>query len=346
MDYLSDSEHQRPPDTIMTAQHQDYAAAKALSLEDIPVIDFAPLLQEGDIRAVSEPLMAAALNTGFFYIKNHGISQQVIDNALETSKRFFRLSAEQKQQVAVNTQQRGWLAPGMATLEGAKTHDLKEIFFTGPEQWSDELLAKREAIPLIADNLWPEFFPELKASVLPYYDAVCQLGHQVLRAIAVGMGEDENFFARRYTSPLGRGQLVYYPRSGSQDEAEERFGAAAHTDFGVITLLLQDNNGGLQVLNKQQEWVEAQPINGTFVCNIGDLLHRWTNNYLSSNLHRVINRSGNERFSMPIFFDPNPDAIIDPKDFRMLADKEVNYPAVSVADYIDSKNRKAFAQYK
>ena len=330
----------------MQANNQDYAAAKALSPEDIPVIDFAPLIQNGDIEAVSEPLMEAALNTGFFYIKNHGIDQRLIDNALETSKEFFRLPAEQKQQVAVNTSQRGWLAPGMATLEGAKTHDLKEIFFTGPEQWSDALIAKKAQIPLIADNLWPAFYPALKDNVLPYYDAVCQLGHQVLKAIAVGMGEKSDFFAKRYTSPLGRGQLVYYPRSSSEDEAQERFGAAAHTDFGVITLLLQDNNGGLQVLNKQDEWVEAQPIDGTFVCNIGDLLHRWTNNHLSSNLHRVINRSGNERFSMPIFFDPDPDAIIDSRDFKKLANEEAKYPAVSVADYIDSKNRKAFAQYK
>ena len=330
----------------MHANSQDYAAAKALSLEDIPVIDFAPLIVNNDIEEVSKQLMSAARNTGFFYIKNHGIDQRLIDNALNASKEFFRLPAEDKSRVAVNTSQRGWLAPGMATLEGAKTHDLKEIFFTGPEHWSPALLEKKAQIPLIADNIWPEFFPALKENVLPYYDAVCQLGHQVLKAIAVGMGEEADFFAKRYTSPLGRGQLVYYPRSSNADEAEERFGAAAHTDFGVITLLLQDDNGGLQVLNKQDEWVEAQPIEGTFVCNIGDLLHRWTNDHLSSNLHRVINRSGNERFSMPIFFDPDPTAIVDYRDFKKLTHEVPKYSVVSVADYIDSKNRKAFAQYK
>ncbi|MEH6579506.1 MAG: 2-oxoglutarate and iron-dependent oxygenase domain-containing protein [Amphritea sp.] len=330
----------------MHSNNQDYAAAKTLSLEDIPVIDFAPLIENNEIEEVSRQLISAARNTGFFYIRNHGIDQRLIDNALNAAKGFFRLPAEDKSRVAVNTSQRGWLAPGMATLEGARTHDLKEIFFTGPEHWSAALLEKKAQIPLIADNLWPAFFPALKENVLPYYDAVCQLGHQVLKAIAVGMGEEADFFAKRYTSPLGRGQLVYYPRSSNEDEAEERFGAAAHTDFGVITLLLQDDNGGLQVLNKQDEWVEAQPIAGTFVCNIGDLLHRWTNDHLSSNLHRVINRSGNERFSMPIFFDPDPTAIIDSRDFNKLAHEDPKYSAVSVADYIDSKNRKAFAQYK
>lgn len=114
----------------------------------------------------------------------------------------------------------------------------------------------------------------------------------------------------------------------------------------MLTLLLQDDNGGLQVLNKQDQWIEAPPIEGTFVCNIGDLLHRWTNNHLSSNYHRVINRSGNERFSMPILFDPDPDVTVDYKDFKQFRDQQRQHEAVRVADYIDSKNRKAFSQYK
>ena len=324
---------------------RDYAKAKPMSVGDIPVIDFAPLMLQGNVTEVSKPLMSAALNTGFFYIKNHGIDPQVIQQALDASRHFFHLSQEEKSLVAVNTNQRGWLGPKMATLEGAKTHDLKEIFFTGPEFWSDEMWAKRTQIPLITHNLWPASLPELKRDLLAYYDATCLLGRQVLKAIAVGLGENSNFFEHRYTSPLGRSQLVYYPRSSQQDEADERFGAAPHTDFGVITLLYQDNNGGLQVLNKQQEWVEATPIENTFVCNIGDLLHRWTNGYLSSNLHRVINRSNNERYSMPIFFDPDADTIVDPRDFKKFVNDVSNYAPIKVADYIHSKNSKAFAQY-
>lgn len=323
----------------------NYATAKPLSADDIPVIDFAPLLLRGDIEAVAKPLIAAALNTGFFYIKNHGIDPQIMQRAFEASKQFFHLSQAEKTQVAVNTKQRGWLGPKMATLEGAKTHDLKEIFFTGPEVWSSEMWDKRSQIPLITHNLWPQAMPELKPNLLAYYDAVCTLGQAVLKVIAVGLGESPGFFTQRYTSPLGRSQLVYYPRSSQQDEAEQRFGAAAHTDFGVITLLFQDNNGGLQVLNKDQEWVEATPIENTFVCNIGDLLHRWTNGYLASNSHRVINRSTNERFSMPIFFDPDADVTIDSRDFKKFSQDQPKYGPIKVADYIHSKNRKAFAQY-
>ena len=326
--------------------NRDFAEAKPMSIGDIPVIDFAPLMSQGHLKAVSKPLMLAALNTGFFYIKNHGIDPKVMQTALAASKRFFHLSQEEKALVSVNTSQRGWLGPKMATLEGAKTHDLKEIFFTGPEIWSDEMWAKRCQTPLITRNLWPGSLPELQGGLLAYYNATCLLGRQVLRAIAIGLGEDSDFFDQRYTSPLARSQLVYYPSSSQQDEDEERFGAAPHTDFGVITLLYQDDNGGLQVLNKQQEWVEAKPIENTFVCNIGDLLQRWTNGYLSSNLHRVINRSSNERFSMPIFFDPDADTVIDPSDFKKFANDVSHYPPIKVADYIHAKNTKAFAQYK
>jgi isopenicillin N synthase-like dioxygenase len=330
----------------MKQLEEDYASAKSLSFEDTPIIDLDPLLQKQGIEGVAKQLMVAALNTGFFYIKNHGIDQLLIDNAFKASQSFFNLTVEEKQLVSINQQQRGWLAPGMAKFTEAKTHDLKEIFFYGPEYWSEKMLSKRSEIPLIARNQWPEDFPEFQECIIPYYNAVCSLGHHVLSAIAVGLGEKSDFFAKRYTSPLGRGQLVYYPRSEKEDEVQQRFGAAAHTDFGVLTLLYQDDNGGLQVFNKSEQWVEAPPILGTFVCNIGDLLNRWTNGLLSSNLHRVINRSGNERFSMPVFFDPDPDAIINSKDFKQFANQPSSHSPIQVSDYIDGKNRKTFSQYK
>ena len=140
--------------------------------------------------------------------------------------------------------------------------------------------------------------------------------------------------------------MVFYPPSQLGDEAVERFGAAAHSYFGALTILMQDSLGGLQVQNLAGDWIEAPPIPGTFVCNIGDLLNRWTNELLSSNLHRVINRSGNERFSMPVFFDPDPDAFINSKDFKQFANQPSSHSPIQVSDYIDGKNRKTFSQYK
>ena len=324
----------------------DYAYASTINENEIPVIDISGLLNDipGEEENVARQIMEASQRIGFFYISNHGVAQELIDAATETMKDYFALPEETKKQALVNTSQRGWLAQGMAKLEGDVTHDLKEIFFWGPEKWSATESLNKGKDPLIADNVWPEAFPALKQNTLPYYDAICKVGHKLLGALALGLGVPRDTFEKHYESPLGRGQLVYYPVSTESDEAVQRFGAAPHTDFGVLTLLLQDNNGGLQVLNRNEEWISATPIPGTIVCNIGDLMNRWSNERLSSNLHRVINRSGRERHSIAIFFDPSPSSTIDPCELG-IERAESLYEPISTSNYIHMKNRKNFSQY-
>ncbi|MCJ0764632.1 isopenicillin N synthase family dioxygenase [Variovorax terrae] len=331
-----------------TSSSTAYADAKSVELDDIPVIDLADLVAgtPGAVQAVASQIVEASQRIGFFYVKNHGIAPAVIDGASRAMRGYFALPAEVKARTPVNTSQRGWMATGMAKLEGSKTHDLKEIFFWGPEQWHPRLDARKGVDSLVAENTWPdESFPALRRDLLPYYDEIQRVGGKLLSAIAVGLGRGADFFEQRYTSPMARGQLVYYPVSTAKDESEERFGSAPHTDFGVLTLLLQDMNGGLQVRNRTGEWVAATPIPGTLVCNIGDLLNRWSNETLSSNLHRVINRSGNERHSIAIFFDPDPDAVVSPEDLGFPEGME-KYPPITVSDYIHGKNKKNFTQYQ
>jgi isopenicillin N synthase-like dioxygenase len=152
-----------------------------------------------------------------------------------------------------------------------------------------------------------------------------------------------DFFETYYELPLARGQLVYYPPSRDIDEADQRFGVAPHTDFGVLTFLLQDDSGGLQIQTRGGEWVEAPPIPGTLVCNIGDLLQRWSNDRFVSTVHRVINRSGNARYSIPVFFDPNSSTIVDPRD---LGAKVPVYRPVVAGEHIAGRNKKSFAQHR
>jgi len=330
-----------------TIKNTEYGVVKRVSTNDIPVIDISRYLSGEGIEEVALQILDAVTHKGFFYVSNHGIPKEVIDTASKGMRDFFDKAAEVKNEAPVNTSQRGWLGPGMATLKGAKTHDLKEIFFWGPERWTDALNQKRHELPLIADNVWPDKqSPELKKTLLPYYDQACDVGHKILAAISLALGLQEDFFAKRYETPMARGQLVYYPVSTDQDEKEERYGSAPHTDYGVLTLLLQDMNGGLEVLNKENEWITAAPIPGTLVCNVGDLLHRWSNDRFSSNLHRVINKSGNERHSIAIFFDPTPDTLIDPKDMGLTEGDFVKYAPVVSADYVNEQNKKSFAQYK
>ncbi len=319
-----------------------FAQARALDQTAIPVIDIAPALA-GDYAGVAAQIHAAATRTGFFYIKGHGIDPALMAQAFEVARDFFDLPEPAKRSVAVASDQRGWMATGMSRLEGARTHDLKEVFFWGAEIAEDDpdLLAGK---PLVAVNKWPrDAFPRLETGLRPYYDAVCAVAERLLAAVAVSLDAPADFFAPYYQKPLARAQAVYYPSSTADDELVQRFGVAPHTDFGVLTLLLQDLSGGLQVQHRSGEWVEAPPIEGTLVCNIGDLLARWSNDRFNSTLHRVINRTGHARYSIPVFFDPHTDTVIDPRD---LGSDTSRYEPVTAGAYIAGRNRASFAQHK
>lgn len=320
----------------------DFAQAAQIDTGAIPVIDIAGALDGSDVIGVAKAIHAAATEVGFFYISGHGISPALMEQAFGVARDFFALPNEVKRAVAVGTDQRGWMATGMSKLQGAKTHDLKEVFFWGRELDEDDpdLMTGKA---MVAANKWPGAFPRLRRELLPYYDALCVVAGEVLAAVAVSLDQDPSFFRARYTRPLARGQMVYYPPSTAGDEAEERFGVAPHTDFGVLTFLMQDNSGGLQVRLRSGEWVEAPPIEGTLVCNIGDLLQRWSNDRFVSTVHRVINRTSNARYSIPVFFDPNPDAVVDPRD---LGATVPNHAPVTAGGHISGRNAKSFSQHK
>lgn len=323
----------------------DFAAARATDKSAIPVIDISGAITGGRIKDVAASIYSAATDHGFFYISGHGIDQSLLDTAFAVSKDFFALPEAQKETVSVDTHQRGWMAQGMSHLQGAKTHDLKEVFFWGTETSPEDpdVLAGK---PLVAINQWPSVvFPRLETELRPYYDALCEVARHVMSAIAVSLDQPETFFSACYENPLARGQLVYYPPSTASDEAQERFGVAPHTDFGVLTLLLQDACGGLQVQSKTGDWIEAPPIPGTLVCNIGDLLARWSNDRFASTVHRVVNRSKAARYSIPIFFDPHTDTIIDPVDLGA-SKRDSHYDPVTAGQHIAGRNKQSFSQYK
>lgn len=322
----------------------DFANAQTTDTQMIPVIDVSGAISGDDVQGVADAIHAAAIEHGFFYIANHGIDPALMEQAFAASKAFFELPEAEKQTVAVNTDQRGWMAQGMTRMQGARTHDLKEVFFWGIQTETDDpdVIAGK---PLCAVNQWPTGFPHLQADLIPYYDAVCDAARRVMAAVAVSLDQPADFFDAAYSRPLARGQMVYYPASTAADEAEERFGVAPHTDFGVLTVLLQDNSGGLQVRAKSGEWIEAPPIPDTLVCNIGDLLARWSNNRFASTVHRVINRTSNARYSIPVFFDPHTDTIIDPVDLGV-PKADSAFDPVRAGEHIKGRNVKSFAQYQ
>ena len=321
----------------------DFASAESTSFDQIPVIDISNIQTEDGFEEIAHKLVHIAKTVGFFYIIGHGISPNFIAQAFAASERFFALPVAEKSTIAVDVNQRGWMGQGMTQLEGAKTHDAKEVFFWGWDVDASDpgVIA---GVPMVFPNQWPETVaPFLRRDLSPYYNAVIDLSRSLLSVLAHGLGKPKDFFAKAYEKPLGRGQLVYYPPMSEEDLMEERFGAAPHTDFGVLTVLLQDMQGGLQVLNQSGDWIEAPPIKDSFVCNIGDLLERWTNGDLVSTKHRVINRNKTARYSIPVFCDPASQTIIDPADFGQ-GDKK--FEKITAGEHISNRNRKNFTHYK
>jgi isopenicillin N synthase-like dioxygenase len=317
-----------------------YASAKAIGADSIPVIDMGPLAggDGSEIVAVGQALLQAARSVGFFYVRNHGVPQPLIARAYTLSQRFFALPEETKRRVGINANHRGFLAIGGARMYETARVDLKESFIWGPELGPDDPdVAAGKA--LMGPNQWPAELPELAPGLMDYSGAVMVCARSLLRGFAVSLGLEADFFRERFAKPLARCSLIYYPPQ-PPDSGSDQFGVAPHTDYGGLTLLNQDDTGGLQVRTRSGDWVTAVPIPGTFVVNVGDLMARWTNDRFVSTPHRVVNSSGRARYSMALFFDPAFDTVIDPRDLR--PDGAALYPPVTCGEYIVSRFNKAF----
>jgi isopenicillin N synthase-like dioxygenase len=264
--------------------------------------------------------------------------------AYEMSRRFFALPIEEKRKAEINPRHRGFLEVGAATMYGAKQPDLKESFVFGldlPEDDPDVRAGK----PLMGPNVWPSALPEMKRVLNAYYAALVGCGEQLLRAVAVALDKPETFLADKFRRPLARGSIIYYPPQPAPS-AEARFGVSPHSDYGCLTLLWQDDTGGLQVLGKDRDWIMAPPIPGTFVINIGDLLARWTNDLFASTAHRVINSSGRERYSIALFYDPHFDTLIDVLDTCCPPGQSPRYGSTTCGAYILGRFGGAFSYRK
>ena len=290
----------------------NYARAREIAVTDIPVIDVGGLCSGGQsgLREVAAAMRDAAERTGFFYVSNHGIGRDLIARTDAVARRFFAQPLEAKQGVAPGSHHRGFLQIGEAKMHSKAWPDLKESFIWGQDVGADDpdyLAGNR----MIGPNNWPSFLPGMRGTLNEYLAAANACAQRLLRAFATSLDVEPERFTRCFSKPVSRGALVHYPAQ-APDAGEAQFGVSPHTDYGVITLLHQDDVGGLQVSNRRGEWLTAHPIEGTLVINVGDLLARWTNDRFKSTPHRVVNQSGRERLSIAVFADPDYDTPIVP----------------------------------
>jgi len=280
-------------------------------VSDIPIIDLSHLSRP-DSGDVPEQIATAMQRSGFFYITGHGVPEQVIAAAVEAARGFFRLPAEQKRKVAVTRHHRGFNALGDARMYGAKRPDYKEFFQVGLDLPLDDpdVMAGQ---PLRGPNIWPDAPAAFRSAFETYYAAIADCGQRLLQGVALSLGVERDFFAPFYTKPLQRTQAVWYPQQ-PRALGDDQFGVAPHTDFGLITLLWQDDNGGLEVCLPDGTWIAAPPVPGSLVINAGDLMARWTAGRYRSTPHRATNRHVAERLSIATFHDPDFNAPVNPAD--------------------------------
>jgi isopenicillin N synthase-like dioxygenase len=305
---------------------------------DIPVIALTGLRsgRRTDLARAGAEIGRAARGLGFFSVADHGISQALIDAVFAQSQAFFALPAEAKERLSVtnSTSYRGYVRLGEEKLDPALAGDIKECFNAGPDLAADdpEVLA---GTPFHAVNQWPDV-PGFRSTLMTFHAAALELVRLLHRAIAVDLGIDEAYFEPYFTHAVGVLRLLHYPPHPGTFDGNV-YGAGAHTDYGNLTLLAQDATGGLEVRRRDGSWVGVPPAAGTFVCNIGDCLMRWTNDVYVSNPHRVVNRSGRERFSVAYFGDPNADALVDCLPSVLGPGETAKYPPITYAEYLRSR---------
>ncbi|KAG9077108.1 hypothetical protein FRC06_009090, partial [Ceratobasidium sp. 370] len=245
--------------------------------ESIPIIDISGLSGNSHERArVANEIRDACIHVGFFYVKNHGIDTQIIENTVKASQLFFDLPIEEKTRLDIHMSSN---FKGYTALLGENTNpenrgDLHEGFDIGPETTVDSTLG---VSAMAGCNVWPnsDIAPGFREAVTQYYQAVVDLGLRLFPAFALALNLPDDFFADKIKNAAAIMRLLHYPpQIGIVDDRVQ--GIGAHTDYECFTILWQDAVPALQVLNTSGQWVNATPIPGTFVINIGDQMARWT----------------------------------------------------------------------
>src|SRR5215471_8822080 len=275
---------------------------KEVGSSTIPIIDIGPLIDSREDRyTVADEIGRACRECGFFYIIGHGVDEELQQRLEQLSRNFFAQGLQTKLEIRMSLGGRAWR--GYFPVGGELTSgqpDLKEGVYFGAELGEDHPMT-RDGVPMHGPNLFPSNIPGFRETVLEYMAAMTGLGHTLMCGVAMSLGLDESYFAGRYTGdPLILFRIFNYP---AQPDTTG-WGVGEHTDYGLLTVLKQDESGGLQI-KSQSRWIEAHPIPGSFICNIGDMLDRLTGGLYRSTPHRVRNVSGRDRLSFPFFFDPN-----------------------------------------
>ncbi|OKL61228.1 hypothetical protein UA08_03483 [Talaromyces atroroseus] len=296
--------------------------------DEIPIINLTAI--DGDLNSrkqLAAEVRAASQNTGFFYIRNHGIPESLIKDALSQAQAFFAQPEAEKEKASIRKSSsfNGYYGVGSTQVNRTESKDHKETFSFGYNPRNDKTVEDVES--LIASNpdaykdddhdaMWEgvKHLPGFQKTLIEFWQCRLALARKLIRIFALALCLPEDYFDKMITHPGADSNMIHYPGTAGCEEGgidkEIDVGIGSHTDIQCITLLWQDAPG-LQVLSSNDEWLDARPIPGTLVVNIGDFLQRLSNNTFKSTVHRVYNKQVTSRYSMPFFLGFNPEAVCE-----------------------------------
>jgi isopenicillin N synthase-like dioxygenase len=295
--------------------------ARKLDFQQVPVIDFIAL-RNPDLaarRALAQEIAQVCADLGFFYIVNHGVPVSGVTDMFDCARDFFALPQSSRDAVALSksTHYRGYIPlkvmsqkPQFEATKAELKGNLYEAFQIHAEFPADDpdVLAGK---PLHTQNRWPVEMPSLKPRMLAYFDQLSVFALQMLKLFALGLDLPETALDRFFQKPMMQLRFIHYPPQPANDPGEN-LGLRPHTDSGAFTILAQDNIGGLEIQTRAGDWIEVPPIPNSYVINLGEMMKVWSDGTFQATPHRVINKYGAERYSVPFFATPNFDAPLQP----------------------------------
>lgn len=301
-------------------------------MHSLPIID----LTQTD--GLAERIDQACRDRGFFYLVGHGVDPALRLAVFDAAQRFFALSEPEKARWHIERSgiHRGFDPIGWQALEPGQPGDLKESFYLGVDRGEDDPLVKA-GTPNQGPNQWPDeaLVPGFKQAVQAYEQALNGLSHRLLSLMAAGLSLAPDHFEAYLHDPMPVLRLLHYPEQPpSEALLPGQLGCGAHTDWGSVTLLAQDDAGGLQVQAADGSWFDAPPVQGSFVVNLGDMMARWTNDRYRSTPHRVFNPQGRERYSIAYFFDIDYHAQVSALPGCFDAANPPRYPPTTAGQHI------------
>lgn len=319
---------------------------KAATGIEVPVIDLGPYLrgEPGALEKTAQALGEASESLGFYFVGGHGVEQALVDRVFDETERFHALPMEKKLSVRVaDGKIVGFLPPGGQTQRTSKygksihpdtssSYYIREEF---PADHPDRLAGK----PWVWENKWIDGLPGFRETMQEYYKAMSTLVYRILRlqSVALGLGPDFLPDHEAFKPAVFNLRLLHYPPR--ELTLDGQFGIGPHTDYGHLTILAQERVAGLEIFTRDEQWIEAPALAGHFLLNNADLCSRWTNGRFRSAPHRVINKTGERRHSIPFFTAPRNDVVLECLPTCQGPGNPPKYEPISYGEWIAQINK-------